>query len=77
MAEKIKRFREEFRKTTGTAIIAALGFIIALAWNGVVTEYFSTLTNISPVGGKLISALIITFFAVIAIMIITRFMEKK
>ena len=57
--EKIKKsaleFRREFKKSMLTAIIAAFGFLIALSWRDVISEWAKGLTQISPVQGKIVS----------------------
>ncbi len=71
------KLRQEMRKAVVTAITAAFGFLIALAWRDVITEYVNKITALSPVQGKLISAATITLVAVIGIVIVSRFAEKK
>ena len=51
-----KKFRSELKKAINTAIVAAFGFIIALSWKEVITEYVDTITKMSPIQGKLIQA---------------------
>lgn len=75
--EKAKRLKEKLKESLNTAIVAAFGFLIALVWKDVITEYVNTLVAYSPVQGKLISALIITFMGVIGILIITSLLAKK
>ncbi len=75
--QSTKKFRLEMKKAISTAIVAAFGFLIALVWKDVITEYVSTITQISPVQGKLIEAIIITIIAVIGILIITRIFAEK
>jgi len=71
--EKISRFNKEFKKAISTAIIAAFGFIIALAWRDVINEYLINKVNtLSPAQGLLISAILITVVSVIGIMIISK-----
>jgi hypothetical protein len=75
--EKIKTFNREFKKTTITAIIAAFGFLVALVWKDVITEFVNTLTNKSPIQGKLISAVIVTIISVLGILILTKLGQEK
>ena len=63
--EKTKKFNLEIKKSMNTAIVAAFGFLMALAWRDVITGYINEITSISPVQGKLISAIIITLIGVI------------
>ena len=75
--EKTKKFNLEFKKTLNTAIVAAFGFIIGLVWKDVIMGYVEELTAVSPVQGKLISALIITFIGVLGIIIVTKFLRVE
>lgn len=72
-----KKFNNEIKKAISTAIVAAFGFIIALAWRDVITEYIDKITTISPISGKLISALIITILGVIGIFLVTKILKVK
>ncbi|MBS3086655.1 hypothetical protein J4422_03040 [Candidatus Pacearchaeota archaeon] len=72
VVESAKKFNLEFKKSISSAIVAAFGLIVALAWKDVIQEYLSKITGLSPVEGKVISALIITILSVLAIMVITR-----
>lgn len=70
-----KKFNLELKKAVNTAIVAAFGFLIALAWRDVITEYFDKLTALSPVQGKLVSAIIVTILSVLGILIVTKFVS--
>ncbi len=73
-----KKFKREFNKAVSTAIMAAFGFLIALVWKDVITEFVDKISENSPVQGKLFSALIVTIICVLGIIILTRvFSEKK
>ena len=72
--ESTKRFKQEFKKTTGTAIIAAFSLLVALAWKDVVEEYMKKFSNVLQ--GKITSALVITAISVIAIMITTKIAQE-
>ena len=72
-----KKFNNETKKALNTALIAAFGFLIALTWRDVITEYVNKLTAISPVQGKLISATIITLVGVLGILIVTYFIRQE
>ena len=67
-----KKLKNEFNKSLNTAILAAFGFLIALVWKDVITEFVNKIAAFSPVQGKLISALLITFICVIGIILIAR-----
>ncbi len=66
------KFQREFRRSLVTAITAAFGFLIALVWKDVITEYVNAITKISPVQSQLISALIVTLVGVIGILIVSK-----
>ena len=72
-----KKFNLEIKKAVNTAIVAAFGFLIALTWRDVITEYLNELTALNPVQGKLISAIIITLVSVVGILIVTRLFSVK
>jgi len=72
-----KRLKGQTRKSLNTALIAAFGFIIALAWRDVIMEYVGLITSLSPVQGMLIHALIVTFIAVIGIILVTKFLPAE
>ena len=67
-----EKFNRELRKSLVTAITAAFGFLIALVWRDVITEYVNVATQISPIQGQLISALIVTLICVLGILIISK-----
>jgi len=67
-----KKFNQELKKAVNTAIVAAFGFLMALAWRDVITEYVNELTALSPVQGKLVSAIIITLVSVAGILVVTK-----
>ena len=73
----MKKFRYEVIKSLVTAIVAAFGFLIALVWRDVITEYMDVISSASPVKGKFISAIIITIISVFGILIITRFIPSE
>ena len=75
--EKISSFTREFRKATVTALVAAFGFVAAFSWKDVVTEYFSIISIADPLYGKILTAIIVTFFSVIAIIVLTKFMPVE
>lgn len=77
MRKKIKKFNKELRKSIHTAIVAAFGFLIALVWRDLIVEYTTNLTKISPIQGRLITAIIITILSVIGILIITKITKVK
>ncbi|MBU2104231.1 MAG: hypothetical protein KKF67_00435 [Nanoarchaeota archaeon] len=75
--ESARKLKSETKKALNTAIVAAFGFIMALAWRDVIAEYINELASMSPAKGKLISALIITFVSVIGILIVAKLMRVE
>ena len=73
----VNTIRSEFKKSTNTAIIAAFSLIIALSWKDLVTEYIDKIFNLSPLQGKLISAIILTFVCVLGIVITTKILGNN
>jgi ABC-type uncharacterized transport system YnjBCD permease subunit len=73
----IKKFRIELKKSMVTAIIAALGFLIALSWRDVAVEWVARLSDASPFKNKFLIAVVVTLFSVIGILIISKWNEKK
>ncbi len=75
--ESARKFNNKFKESLSTSIVAAFGFLIALVWKDVITEYVNTLTAYSPIQGKLVSALIITLIGALGILTITSLLAKK
>ncbi len=75
--QQISIFQKEFRKATATAIMAAFGLILALAWKDVITEYVNKLTSITPVHSALIVALIVTFICVLGILVVQKLLAPR
>ena len=72
-----KKFNNETKKAINTALIAAFGFLIALTWRDVITEYVNKITAVSPVQGKLVTALIVTIVGVIGILLVTYLIRQE
>ena len=75
--EKIKKFRKEFRNQAVIAIIAAFGFLIALSWRDFISETLNKIIAVLGISSQayllnLLSAIIITFLAVLGIMVISK-----
>ncbi len=70
MKKRIKKFNLELKKATNTGMVAAFGFLIALVWRDLIVEYVNEITQVSPIQGKLISAVIVTIICVMGILII-------
>ena len=81
MKEQIKssarKFKFELKKSINTALVAAFGFLIALVWKDVVTEYVGEIQKLSPLKGQFISAIIITIISVLGILIITKIFSES
>jgi len=75
--ESAKKFKDEFKKSVVTAIIAAFGFLIALVWKDVITEWVTKISEASPVKNSFITALITTVIAVIGILIISKLNNEE
>ena len=72
-----KELKKELKKAISTAVLAAFGFLIALVWKDVITEFVNKISEQSPVSGKLFSAILITIICVLGIMILTRILREK
>jgi len=72
-----KKFKRELKKAMSTAILAAFGFLIALVWKDVITEWVNQIAEKSPFSGKLFSAILVTLICVLGVMIITKLTEDK
>ncbi len=75
--KSVNKFKYEIKKSLNTAIVAAFGFLIALVWRDVIIEYVDVISNMSPVKGKFISAIIITIISVLGILIITKLFSAE
>lgn len=73
----VKAFKKEFKKQMNTAIMAAFGFLIALVWKDVVTEFVNNISEKSPFRGALITAMGVTIICVLGIMLISRLLKEK
>jgi len=85
-AEKLKKaaekFHKEIRKNIVTAVTAALGFMIALVWRDAIQESIDKIMTYIGLTGdvylfRIFSAVLVTFIAVIGVMFISRWAEKK
>ncbi len=86
MPEEKKLSAGEVRKTMATALGAAFGFVIALVWNNVVVGGLATgginLSNTAKLGDwggwaiGMVTALILTVFMIILIVMIGRWGAK-
>lgn len=67
----------EVKKHLASALIAAFGLIAAIAWKDVLTEYVGSVVSLSPVKGKIITALIISAISLIGVFTITKLTGHK
>ena len=74
---KLFKLKSEVKKYISSALIAAFGLITALAWKDVLDEYLTGLVSLSPIQGKMITAIIITFISLVAIITITKVSGHK
>lgn len=75
-----KKIKKEVRKHIITAITAAFGFLIALAWRDAIASWINTLIeNFSLSEGwyKFIAAILITIIGVVGIILVSRFEQKE
>jgi hypothetical protein len=72
-----KEFNRELKKATNTAIMAAFGFLIALVWRDVITEFVNNISSQSPLSGKLFSAILVTLICVMGILILTKLLSEE
>ena len=77
--EEELRIRKEVKEKTMGYILAALGFIVGLAWNDAIRtsiEYFFPL-NKDSILAKLIYAFLLTFIVVLATVYFVKSTEKE
>lgn len=67
-----KTFRQEFKKSLSTAIVAAFSLLAALTWSDVIKDYLNEITSISILQGKIVVAVIVTFLAALAVYIASK-----
>jgi len=71
-AKKASRFSREFIVTVISVVTTAFGVVVALAWNTALTNALANYTKDARTIALFIYALVITFLAVIAIIILSR-----
>jgi len=74
---KLSEFRKEFHRQMVTLFIGAISFVAALFWRDAIQEIFSYLIPKATVWPKLVSAIIVSLFAVTIIIIISEFTKEK
>ena len=75
--ESASRFKNELRKSTTTAIVAAFGFLIALTWRDVIVEWVEKISSATPLQNNFITATIITLLCVFGILVFSKFNNEK
>jgi hypothetical protein len=70
-------FKREFKKAIVTALVSALGLILAFSWKDVLDLLVKEILSFSPIKSSLLSAIIITIFCVAGILILSRFGNEK
>jgi polyferredoxin len=68
--------KNEFKKQTSTAIMAAFGLIIALSWKDVITDWVNTLGFVKSYG-LLVTALVLTLVSVLGILLISKWAKTS
>ena len=81
LIEKTTIFGSEFKKESSTAIIAAFGFIVALAWRDLITKIIqdnthSNLLSKYPYIDLLFSAIIVAIIAILGIGLLSNWAKK-
>ena len=75
-ARRAGRFSREFLVTVISVVTTAFGVVVALAWNAALTKALSQLGNGSEVVALFVYAILITFLAVLAIVVMSRVARK-
>tara|TARA_Y100000310_G_scaffold326622_1_gene391770 strand:+ start:467 stop:754 length:288 start_codon:yes stop_codon:yes gene_type:complete len=78
---KANFLHSQFKDHASTAIIAALGFVIALAWKDLIVKIVGTLARAEmlekyPYIAELYVAIVVTIIAIIGIIIIGKWAQK-
>ncbi len=79
IAEKQKKIGLEVREKTLGYILAALGFVVALAWNDAIKTFIEYIFPLNKNGlfAKFIYALLTTIIIVVATIFLTKKTEEK
>jgi len=79
IAEKQKKIGLEVKEKTFGYILAALGFVVALAWNDAIKTFIENIFPLDKNGifAKFIYALLMTVIIVIATIILTKRTEQE
>jgi TRAP-type C4-dicarboxylate transport system permease small subunit len=71
-AKKVSRFSREFLATVISLLTTAFGVVVALAWNTALSTWLAEFNKSAQITGLFIYALLITFLAVVMIVILAR-----
>ncbi len=79
LAEKQKKIGLEVREKTMGYILAALGFVVALAWNDAIRTFIEKIFPLDKNGmlAKFIYALLMTIVIVVATILLTKKTEEQ
>jgi uncharacterized membrane protein YcjF (UPF0283 family) len=79
LAESVKshasELKNEFKKQTSTAIMAAFGLIIALSWKDVITDWVNRIGFVKSYG-LLVTAIAMTFVSVFGILLVSKWAKS-
>ena len=71
-ARRAGRFSREFVVTVISVVTTAFGVVVALAWNTALSNWLAALQKDKQTWGYFVYALIVTFLAVVAIVLLAR-----
>ena len=79
---KAQYLRLQFKQHTSTAVIAAFSFLMALAWRDLISTLINNQVEILGINGNnhlslLITAIIITIFSVIGIILVSKWAGRQ
>src|SRR4051794_6537552 len=75
-ARKAGRFSREFLVTVISVFTTALGVVVALAWNTALSKALETLSEGGEIVALFVYALLVTFLAVLAIVVLARIARR-
>jgi len=75
--KSLSEIKREFRNSVNTAILAAFGFLIALSWRDLISEWVDKISAYAPLQGQLISTIIVTIVCVLGIFITAKILSPK
>jgi TRAP-type C4-dicarboxylate transport system permease small subunit len=75
-AKRAGRFSREFLATVISVVGTAFGVVVALAWNGALTEWFHRFSEGSQLPALFTYAILVTFLAVLFIFVLGRLARR-